>query len=112
MGTQHSNASIGKRVAKLRKQKHWSQAQLAEKVGSTSKHISEIERGVTGISIDIQVLLSKHLNCSIDFLIKGDDYASVDTLLPEMILSILRSKDTTETALLLDYLHLYERIHK
>ena len=50
-----SNESIGKRVAALRKKQHLTQAQLADLVGATAKHISEIERGITGISIDMQV---------------------------------------------------------
>ena len=40
-----SNESIGKRVAALRKKQHLTQAQLADLVGATAKHISE----VTGI---------------------------------------------------------------
>ena len=38
-----SNESIGKRVAALRKKQHLTQAQLADLVGATAKHISEIE---------------------------------------------------------------------
>ena len=39
-----SNESIGKRVAALRKKQHLTQAQLADLVGATAKHISEIEQ--------------------------------------------------------------------
>ena len=112
MDNQSSNQNIGKRVAALRKQNHWSQAQLADKLNVTSKHISELERGVTGISIDIQVLLCKHLNCSLDYLIKGEDFRSVDSLLPVRIVDILNSGNEQEVSLLLDYLKMYERIHK
>ena len=55
MHSSSSNESIGKRVAELRKHQHYTQAQLANIIGITSKHLSEIERGVTGISIDTQV---------------------------------------------------------
>ena len=87
-----SNENIGKRVATLRKQHNLSQAQLAEQIGSTSKHISEIERGVTGISIDTQVLLCEKLHCSLDFLIKGDEFRSVDAILPDPIVEILHNR--------------------
>lgn len=111
MHNQSSNESIGKRIAKLRKRYHLTQAQLADQIGSSSKHISEIERGVTGISIDTQVLLAEKLNCSLDYLIKGDEYKSVDSLLPAKILEILHSSSEKEISLLSDYLKMYERIH-
>ena len=107
-----SNESIGGRIARLRKQQHLSQAQLAEKIHSSSKHVSEIERGVTGISIDTQVMISQELNCSLDYLIKGDEYKSVDSILPAHVVKILHSQNEQEITLLLDYLNMYERIHK
>lgn len=106
-----SNINIGKRVAYLRKLNHLSQAQLAEKIGTTNKHVSEIERGVTGISIDTQVLLGKALNCSLDYLIKGDEFKSIDHLLPKYILEIFNSGNENEIKLLSSYLELYEKIH-
>lgn len=109
---QSSNEEIGKRVAILRKRQHLTQAQLAEKVGATSKHISEIERGVTGISIDLQVQLAENLYCSMDYLIKGQEYATVDSLLPTKIIKILQSQDAHEIEILSEYLKIYEKIHK
>lgn len=109
---QSSNEEIGKRVASLRKRHTLTQAQLAEQIGTTSKHISEIERGVTGISIDLQVQLAEKLFCSIDYLIKGTEFETVDSFLPSGLIEILRSKDATEIQLLSEYLRLYERIHK
>ena len=110
MENQRSNENIGKRIAQLRKF-HLTQTQLAEQINTTSKHISEIERGVTGISIDTQVQLGEKLHCSLDYLIKGDEYESIDSILPSKINDILRSKDEKEIGLLLDYLKMYERIH-
>ena len=111
MENQSSNENIGKRVAMLRKQKSMTQAQLAEQINSTAKHISEIERGVTGISIDMQVLLGERLHCSLDYLIKGDNYKSVDSILPPKILEVLQSNNTEEIHLLLNYLKMYEQLH-
>ena len=111
MENQSSNENIGKRIAQLRKFQHLTQTQLAEQINTTSKHISEIERGVTGISIDTQVQLGEKLHCSLDYLIKGDEYESIDSILPSKINDILSSKDEKEIGLLLDYLKMYERIH-
>ena len=110
MHSSSSNESIGKRVAELRKHQHYTQAQLANIIGITSKHLSEIERGVTGISIDTQVELSDTLNCSIDYLIKGDAYKSIDSLLPDSIVSILRSDDDAKKSLLIEYMMFFDRI--
>lgn len=107
-----SNESIGKRVAKLRKKHHLTQAQLADLVGATSKHISEIERGITGISIDMQVLLSKHLYCSLDYLIKGQEYETVETVLPSFAIDILNSHNDSEKSLFIEYLNFYEKLYK
>ena len=111
LNNQSTNENIGKRITKLRKQQNLTQIQLAEKINTSNKHISEIERGVTGISIDMQVLLSQQFHCSIDYLIKGTSYESVDILLPQKILEILNSKNEKEINLLVDYLKIYERIH-
>lgn len=112
LATQNSNEEIGKRVATLRKRQHLTQDQLAEKVGVTSKHISEIERGVTGISIDLQIQLGEYLRCSMDYLIKGQEYINVDSLLPTKIIEILQSQDAYEIEILSEYLKIYKKIHK
>ena len=105
-----SNENIGKRVAELRKQHHLTQVQLADKIGITSKHLSEIERGITGISIDTQIELSSILNCSLDYLIKGEDYKSIDYIIPDSIVSILKSDNEQKTNLLVRYLELFNEI--
>lgn len=110
LNCQNSNENIGKRVAYLRTKKGLSQASLAELIGTTAKHISEIERGITGISIDLQVLLCEELHCSMDFLIRGNEYATVDYLIPDKILEIFKSKDEKEISLLLDFLYFYQKI--
>lgn len=112
MDNQITNERIGKRVAQLRKKHHLTQAKLADLVGSTPKHISEIERGVTGISIDIQIQLSEKLYCSIDYLIKGREFRSVDSALPPYIVELIRSGQKDELRLLTDYLKIYESIRK
>ena len=105
-----SNESIGKRVAWLRKKQHLTQAQLGDLVGATPKHISEIERGITGISIDMQVLLCDHLYCSLDYLIKGQEYETVENTLPPFAINILNSHDEQEISLFIDYLNYYDKI--
>jgi transcriptional regulator with XRE-family HTH domain len=44
---------IATHVKRLRLQRGWSQEQLAERVGNTAKHISEIERGRANVGVDL-----------------------------------------------------------
>lgn len=43
---------IGKRIAKLRKENKMTQSQLAEILDISVKHVSEIERGITCLSLE------------------------------------------------------------
>lgn len=51
-------------VAKLRLRKGWSQAQLANEVGTTQAQISKIERGVQNVGIDTITQLASALEVS------------------------------------------------
>ncbi len=62
---------IGKRIAILRKQKGWSQMELAEKLNVTDKAVSKWENGGMP-SIDLLPKLSEIFNVTIDHLILGD----------------------------------------
>lgn len=106
-----TNLEIGLRIKKLRKQAGLTQAELGEKIGYSCKHVSELERGITGISIDLQILLSNFFHCSIDYLLTGKEMSSVDHLLPDTILEILHSENQKEIKLLRSYLDLYSKIH-
>lgn len=105
-----SNNAIGDRVRKLRNQLNITQEQLGDLIGTTSKHISEIERGVTGISIDTQVGLRNVLHCSIDYLITGSEFESIDSFFSESVRNLLLSGDEHEKQLFLDYISMYLRI--
>lgn len=60
---------LGKRVKKARKEKGYTQAQLAEITGYSVQHISHVETGNTKLSVDLLVELSKALGASLDFLL-------------------------------------------
>ena len=62
---------VGKRIAELRKQNGWSQAELAQKLNVTDKAISKWENGGMP-SVDLFPKLSKIFNVSIDYLMLGD----------------------------------------
>ena len=53
------NEHIGAKILKYRTNKNMTQAQLAEKTDTTSKFVSQLENGKTGIKIDT---LIKYIN--------------------------------------------------
>lgn len=62
---------FGKRVRDLRKQKGWSQEELADKVGLHRTYIGTIERGEQNVSIDNIEKVAKTLGVSLEQLFKG-----------------------------------------
>ena len=108
------NEQIGKRIAVLRKSKGMTQEVLAEKLNCSIKHISHVERGVASLSLDLLVEASDILDCSLDYLIKGDD-STPEAKVPSFVVQILNSRDermTREKNLLLSYLDLYKKLRE
>lgn len=61
---------LGKRVRELRKQRGWSQEELASKAGLHRTYIGSVERGEQNVSIDNIERLAKTLGVSIGTLFK------------------------------------------
>ncbi len=57
---------IGQRIRQLRKQKNFSQEQLAEKVWISTTHMSHIETGATKLSLPVLVDLANVLEVGTD----------------------------------------------
>ena len=64
---------MGKRIASARKLSGMTQEQLANKLGIGVKHLSEIERGLSGIAVGTLTTLVKTLNVSSDYILFGED---------------------------------------
>lgn len=70
---------FGKRISDRRKELKMTQQQLADSLGLASyQHISRIERGIEGCSIDLLSDISDVLHISTDYLLKGKK-ASLDS---------------------------------
>ena len=61
--------ALGERIRQLRKEAGWSQAELAERVGTDSQRISRYENGRITPSLDAIVRIAEALNVSIDHLL-------------------------------------------
>lgn len=66
--------AFGCRLKEMRKERGFTQEQLAAVVNMSTVHLGNIELGKRGISID---LLLESLDVSIDFLVRGRAYESI-----------------------------------
>jgi len=106
------NTSIGSRISQLRKRQGLTQEKLAEELDISHKHVSEVERGTSSLSLEKLIDAGKRLDCTMDYLILGNEKKDGTDLLPASILSILSSNDEREKELLLEYINLYTKIRK
>jgi transcriptional regulator with XRE-family HTH domain len=60
-------------IKRLRKQKGWSQTELAEKIGSHLSHINRIETDKYKPSVDVLVKMADVFDVSIDTLVRDSD---------------------------------------
>ena len=80
------NAEIGSRVKELREKRKWTQEELAERTGiSNSQQVSNIERGLSGMSIPTLKAVCKALDADADYLLFGITAKSTDTVLSKYI---------------------------
>ena len=101
---------IGRRIASLRQERHITQEQLAEILDISIKHCSEVERGLSSLSLDKLIFVSDYFDCSMDFLIHGISEKEISLSLPKEVLQIMRSDDDDEKKLLTEYLRMYGKI--
>lgn len=69
--------SIGERILKRRKELGQTQTQIKEITGISTGNLSDIENGKKLPSAPTLLLLSKVLNCSIDWIVTGSSYNSI-----------------------------------
>ena len=70
--------SIGERITSLRKQKNWSQEDLATHIEASRVMIGKYERGDNSPSIEVIVKLAKAFDVSVDYLLGEGQNATYD----------------------------------
>lgn len=63
---------MGKRIRACRLQSNLTQEKMAEILDISVKHYSEVERGITGLSVEKLIYLSQLFNVTLDYLLKGE----------------------------------------
>ena len=102
---------IGKRISALRQEQKITQAQLAEKLDISIKHCSEVERGLSCLSLEKLVLLCPILSTDLDYLVRGIDKRNInESNIPAYVYDIFNSNDNNKTELLQEYLLLFKKI--
>ena len=62
---------IGTKIRDERKKKSYTQEILAEKLGVTVGYVSQVERGITKISLDLLAAIASILECDLAMLVTG-----------------------------------------
>ncbi len=79
---------IGNRVKQARKAKRYTQAELAELINMNPKNVSQLERGMTGISLSTLISICKVLDVSADYILFGiknrEQNNSINIMLSEL----------------------------
>ena len=74
------NIQIGANIQTARERANYTQEELSELLGLTPNHLSAIERGVSGISLDALQKLCRLLGISADTLLFGEPEADDEVL--------------------------------
>lgn len=75
--------AFGIRVKKLRENQNLTQEQLGELLNITTKHLSKIETGLRGPSVQLIITLSEKLHISTDYLL-GQNTEKKDEMLRDV----------------------------
>lgn len=76
--TTSSTASIGERIAQLRKRLNLSQSALASAANISREAIGKYERGESSPSVDIAGRIAEALDVTLDFLVAGSNSSTDD----------------------------------
>ena len=101
---------LGGRIAELRRDRHMTQEQLAEKLDISVEHCSEVERGLSSLSLDKLDYLANLFDCSLDYIIHGNPDLDCSLFFPKSMIEIMTSKNEEEKEVLTDYLQLYGKL--
>lgn len=65
------------KLKKLRKNRGWSQGQLAQKIGADLQRISKYERGVMWPTMELMVRIARAFEVTVDYLIRDEGNAAI-----------------------------------
>lgn len=105
------NTDIGGRIALLRKENHITQADLAEAIDISVKHCSEVERGVSGLSLEKLISVCNVFSTDLEYLIRGNRRVlPEESNVPSYVIELFNLGSPKQKALLEEYLLLFKKM--
>jgi len=102
------NKEIGHRITMLRYEKKITQAELAEKLDISVKHCSEVERGLSSLSLEKLINICPILSTNLDYLVRGiDKRPHAMHNVPLAFWEVFNSDDEKQKADLIKIINLY-----
>ena len=93
-------SEVGTRIKKARKSQGVSQVELADKLGISVSHMSNIENGKINVGLDIFIDITEALNISADWLLNGTTESSAPV--PEQAIQLFADCTDSEIQTLLN----------
>jgi len=100
---------IGTRIKSARKRKGITQGVLAEKLDVSVGYISQVERGITKISLDLLGAIASVLDCDISSLIT-ESSIKCDNYIANELTEEINKLDSKKRALLLSFIRLLSEL--
>ncbi len=91
--------NIGSKISLLRKEKGWSQGDLAELIGASSEIISKYERNENSPSFEMALKMAKAFGVTVDFLLDECEYSFYDQDTIDRIKNIQKMDANTKSVL-------------
>ena len=98
----------GKRIQQARKAKGYTQEVLSEIIMMSSKNLSCLERGTTGLSLSTLVALSRVLEVSTDYILFGNDSAKLNNTATLLLSKLPEEKQIQAEKVLQAFVDAYE----
>lgn len=93
----------GERIKQARKACRYTQAEVAEMINMSSKNFSQLERGMTGISVSTLISLCKCLNVSSDYILFGTEKCEHNSVFDILLSQLTESEQLYAEKLLQVY---------
>ncbi|MDY7038850.1 MAG: helix-turn-helix transcriptional regulator [Thermodesulfobacteriota bacterium] len=74
------------KLKKLRKNRGWSQGQLAQRIGADLQRISKYERGVMWPTMELMVRIAKVFEVTVDYLIRNEGNTAIGKIKNQTLL--------------------------
>ena len=91
--------NIGSKISLLRKEKGWSQGDLAEQINASREIIGKYERNENSPSLEMALKMAKAFGVTVDFLLGEGEYSSYDKETVDRLKDIQKMDSNTRSVL-------------